>query len=141
MTHQNMMINDCLQRRSIGLGSRFAAKETLDALMHLGRDLDGRMWPEFALPSASSPLFEPSWFHETLTQYFTYQHILRLRDPALQHAFEAMSAKSAAPYRAWERLRNLPIEDARSWLMSVRRGVGAGSIPMQMVLEGMPKET
>lgn len=137
-------IGDCagemhLQPRHVG--SVTLIHETLHALMHLGRDLDGRMWPEFALPDPSSPLFEPSWFHETLTQYFTYQHILRLRDPALMHAFETMSAKSAAPYRAWERLRNLPIEDARNWLMSVRRGVGAGSIPMQLVLEGMRPET
>jgi len=140
----NGPIGDCaremhLQPRHVG--SVTLIHETLHALMHLGRDLDGRMWPEFALPDASSPLFEPSWFHETLTQYFTYQHILRLRDPALQHAFETMSAKSAAPYRAWERLRNLPIEDARNWLMSVRRGVGTGSIPMQMVMEGMRTES
>lgn len=137
-------ITRCAEKLSLQarhVGSVTLIHETLHALMHLGRDLDGRMWPEFALPRADSPLFEPSWFHETLTQYFTYQHILRLRDPALQHAFEAMSARSAAPYRAWERLRNLPIEDARNWLMSVRRGVGAGSIPMQMVLEGMRPET
>jgi hypothetical protein len=108
--------------------------ETLHALMHLGRDLDGRMWTEFALPDASSPLFEPSWFHETLTQYFTYQHILRLRDPALLHAFETMSDKSMPQYRAWERIRNLPIEDARSWLMSVRRG--APPLSLQMVIHG-----
>ncbi len=108
--------------------------ETIHALMHLGRDLDGRMWREFTLPDASSPLFEPSWFHETLTQYFTYQHILRLRDPALLHAFETMSAKSMPQYRAWERIRNLPIEDARNWLMSVRRGVPP--LSLQMVIHG-----
>jgi len=90
-----------------------------------------------ALPDASSPLFEPSWFHETLTQYFTYQHILKLRDPALLHAFEAMSAKQAPPYRAWQRLRDLPIEDARSWFMSVRRGVVAAPLSVQMLLGSM----
>ena len=108
--------------------------ETLHALMHLGRDLDGRMWTEFALPDPSSPLFEPSWFHETLTQYFTYQQILRLRDPALINAFETMSAKSMPQYRAWERIRSLPIEDARNWLMSVRRGVAP--LPLQLVIHG-----
>ena len=126
-----------LQGRHVG--SVTLIHETLHALMHLGRDLDGRMWPEFALPSASSPLFEPSRFHETLTQYFTYQHILRLRDPALQHAFEAMSAVQAPPYRAWERLRELPIEDARSWFMSVRRGVGTAPPSVQLLLDKSSK--
>ncbi len=129
---------DKLDLKPRHVGSVVLIHETLHALMHLGRDLDGRMWTEFALPDASSPLFEPSWFHETLTQYFTYQHILRLRDPALMHAFEAMSAKSAAPYRAWERLRDLPIEDARNWLMSVRRGVGAAPLSVQMLLHAPP---
>ena len=42
--------------------------------------LDGRMWPEFALPAADGPLFESSWFHETLTQYFTRRQLVRLRN-------------------------------------------------------------
>ena len=62
------------------------------------------------------------------------RNILRLRDPALLYAFETMSAKSAPQYRAWERIRNLPIEDARSWLMSVRRGVPP--LSLQMVIHG-----
>ncbi|MGH8604530.1 MAG: hypothetical protein ACREXR_17630, partial [Gammaproteobacteria bacterium] len=115
---------DKLALRARHVGSVTLIHETIHALAHLGRDLDGRMWTEFALPAANTPLFEPSWFHETLTQYFTYHQIVRLCDPALLHAFEAMSAKQVPAYRAWRRLRDLPIEDARSWFMSVRRGVG-----------------
>jgi MinD-like ATPase involved in chromosome partitioning or flagellar assembly len=130
---------DKLALRARHVSSVTLIHETIHALAHLGRDLDGRMWPEFALPAANSPLFEPSWFHEVLTQYFTYHHIVRLRDPALLHAFEAMSAKQAPAYRAWQRLRHLPIEDARSWFMSVRRGVGLAA-PSAPALVNAPQD-
>lgn len=129
-----------LSLRARHVGSVVLLHETLHALMHLARDLDGRAWPEFALPAANSPLFEPSWFHEALTQYFTYQQIVRLRDPAIKQAFEALSDKQAPPYRAWQRLRQLPIEDARSWFMSVRRGVGAASPVARMLFDAARDE-
>lgn len=132
---------DKLALRARHVGSVTLIHETIHALAHLGRDLDGRMWPEFALPAANSLLFEPSWVHEVLTQYFTYHHIIRLRDPALLHAFETMSAKQAPPYRAWKRLRNLPIEDARSWFMSVRRGVGSAAPSAQVLFNAMQDES
>lgn len=132
---------DKLALRARHVGSVTLIHETIHALTHLGRDLDGRMWSEFALPSVKNPLFEPSWFHETLTQYFTYHHIARLRDPALLHAFEVMSAKQAPAYRAWRRLRGLPIEDARSWFMSVRRGVGIAATSWQVLLNAIQDES
>ena len=114
-----------LQARYVG--SVTLIHETIHALAHLGRDLDGRMWPEFSLPLEHHSVFEPSWFHEVLTQYFTYHHIFQLQDPALLHAFEAMSAKQAPAYRAWRRIRGMPKEDARNWFMGVRRGLGGPS--------------
>jgi cellulose biosynthesis protein BcsQ len=132
---------DKLALRVRHVGSVTLIHETIHALAHLGRDLDMRMWPEFALPAADNPLFEPSWFHEVLTQYFTYQHILRLRDPALQNAFEVMSTKQGPAYRAWQRLRKLPIEDARSWFMSVRRGIGAATPLPQLLFDAMRDES
>ncbi|HSG40870.1 MAG TPA: M28 family peptidase, partial [Thermoanaerobaculia bacterium] len=93
--------------------------ETIHALTHLGRALDGRMWQDFSLPSARSLLFEPSWLHETLAQYFTPQQILRLRDLELLHAFETLSGRQAPAYRTWRRLSNLPAEEMRSWFMSI----------------------
>lgn len=128
---------DKLALRERHVGSVTLIHETIHALTHLGRDLDGRMWPEFALPPANSLLFEPSSFHETLTQYFTYHHIVRLRDSALLHAFEVMSAKQAPPYRAWRRFRDIPIEETRNWLMSVRRGVGGTALSSQVLLDAM----
>lgn len=138
------MIKQCADKlalRARHVGSVTLIHETIHALAHLGRDLDGRMWPEFALPAANSPLFEPSWFHEVLTQYFTYHHIVRLSDPVLLHAFEAMSAKQAPAYRAWRQLRHLPIEDARSWFMSVRRGVGLAAPSAQVLFNAMQDES
>ncbi len=128
---------DKLSLRARHVGSVTLIHETIHAITHLGRDLDRRMWTEFALPAANSPLFEPSSFHETLAQYFTYQQIARLADPSLMHAFETMSAKQAPAYRAWRHLRHLPIEDARSWLMSVRRGVGLATPPWQAPFNAM----
>jgi len=122
------------------VGSVTLIHETLHALTHLGRDLDGRMWAEFALPDATHPLFEPSLFHETLTQYFTYQHIIRLADSALLHAFETMSARQAPAYRAWRRLQNLPLEDARSWFLGVRRGVGLAQNAWQVMSGALQEE-
>ena len=114
---------DKLALRSRHVGSIVLIHETIHALAHIARDLDGRMWNEFALPRTNTPRFEPSWFHETLAQYFTYRQILKLNDSALMHAFEVLSSKQASPYRAWRRIKSLPLEDARNWFLSVRRGI------------------
>ena len=139
----NVAISQCASKLSLRarhVGSVTLIHETIHALMHLGRDLDGKMWPEFSLPVASNPLFEPSWFHEALTQYFTYQHIRRLRDSSLLLAFETMSAKQAPPYRVWRRFQDLPIEDARAWFMSVRRGTGSMMLQRGGLFNVMPDE-
>ena len=124
-----------LALRSRHVGSVTLIHETIHALTHLGRDLDGRMWPEFALPASDGPLFEPSRFHETLTQYFTYHHIVRLGDAALLHAFETMSNKQTPEYRTWQRIKGMPMEDARTWFMSVRRGVGMAALSAHLMFD------
>jgi hypothetical protein len=106
------------------LGSVTLLHETLHALMHLGRDLDGGFWAEFALPSADSILFEPSQLHEALAQYFTYKVIVSLQDKALLHAFERLSDHQHPSYRSWRRMKDVPLEQARQWLMGSRRGAG-----------------
>jgi hypothetical protein len=113
---------DDLALRARHVGSVTLISETLRGLTHLARDLDGRIWDGFPLTGSGSPASELEWSFETLIQYFTYQHILRLRDSALLHAFEEISAHQMPSYREWQRLRSLPLEDARARLMSIRRG-------------------
>ncbi|MEO8383029.1 MAG: ParA family protein [Acidobacteriota bacterium] len=131
---------DKLSLRPRHVGSVTLIHETIHALTHLGRDLDGRMWRDFHLPAADGPLFEPSPFHEALAQYFTHRHLVELRDAALLHAFEAMSARSTSVYRAWERLRHVAAEDVRSWFMSVRRGAGAAVPVLQVLVDAMRED-
>ncbi len=131
---------DRLALRPRHVGSVTLIHETIHALTHLGRDLDGRMWQDFSLPAADDPLFQPSRLHEALTQYFTHRHIVQLQDGALLHAFEVMSRRQSPAYRAWERLRHLPIEDVRGWFMSVRRGVGLAGQASQVLSDAMNVE-
>jgi hypothetical protein len=124
---------DQLALRARHVGSVTLIHQTLRELAHTGRDLDGCMWPEFDLPAEIAPIFE------TLIQYFTYRHLVRLRDSDLLHAFETMSDQQAPFQREWKRLRNLFLEDARSWLMSVRRG-GVSSREWQEWYDALPDE-
>lgn len=129
---------DKLALRPRHVGSVTLIHETIHALTHVGRDLDGRMWSDFHLPVADDPLFEPSPFHEAISQYFTHRHLLDLRDPALLHAFETMSARSTSVYRSWEQLRHVAAEDVRNWFMSIRRGVAAAPPPaVQVIVDAM----
>lgn len=131
---------DKLALRPRHVGSVTLIHETIHALTHLGRDLDGRMWRDFHLLDAGEPLFEPSLFHEALAQYFTHRHLVELRDAALLHTFEAMSARSTSVYRTWERLRHVAAEDVRSWFLSIRRGAGAAVPAFQVLVDAMRED-
>jgi hypothetical protein len=131
---------DKLALRPRHVGSVTLIHETIHALTHLGRDLDGYRWGDFHLPDADEPLFEPSPFHEALAQYFTHRHLVELRDAALLHAFESMSARSTSVYRTWERLRNVAAEDVRSWFMSIRRGAGSTAPALQVLVDAMRED-
>lgn len=96
--------------------------ETVHAICHLGRDLDGRAWPEFALPSSRDLGFRPSALHEELAQYFTYRLIKRVDDSALMHAFEQLTDHQPEEYQAWRDLRDVPVEQMRARLMRARTG-------------------
>jgi MinD-like ATPase involved in chromosome partitioning or flagellar assembly len=102
--------------RARHVGSVTLIHQTLRALAHVGRDLDGRRWPESELAAKSAFVFE------ALIQYFTQQHIVRLGDPELLRAWETMDDKQRPDRRTWEPIRDLPVEDARSLFMELRRG-------------------
>jgi hypothetical protein len=105
-----------LALRARHVGSVTLIHETLRALAHVGRDLDGRNWPESGLPFKSALLFE------ALIQYFTHRHIVRLRDPELLRTWETMTGKQTPDHRTWKPIRDLSAEDARSLFMGLRRG-------------------
>lgn len=96
--------------------------ETVHAICHLGRDLDGRSWPEFALPSSRDPAFRPSALHAGLGQYFTFRLIERLEDEALMDAFERLTEHQPPEYQAWRSMRDVPVEQMRARLMRARDG-------------------
>jgi hypothetical protein len=94
--------------------------ETVHAICHLGRDLDGRHWEAFALPSSRDPVFKPSELHEGIAQYFTLRMIERLGDTGMMNAFEALSNHQPPAYQAWRGMRSAPIEQIRKLLMLAR---------------------
>ena len=113
--------------RALGIDVRALANivflhETVHALCHLGRDLDGRAWAEFALPSSRNLAFRPSALHEGLAQYFSFRLIERLGDSAMMTAFERLSDHQPAEYQAWRKMRNVPVENVRKMLIRARAG-------------------
>ena len=97
--------------------------ETVHALCHLGRDLDGRAWDGFALPSSLDLAFRPSPLHECLAQYFTFRLIERLCDSGLMTTFERLSDHQPAEYNSWRKMRDVPVENVRKVLIAARAGI------------------
>jgi hypothetical protein len=123
VTLYRKLIDACA--RLLGIDRRALANvaflhETVHALTHLGRDLDGRRWEEFALPSSRDPSFRPSTLHETLAQFFTHRLIRRLGDPALLLAFERLSDHQPTEYQTWRKMVDVPIESVRKLLLRAR---------------------
>jgi hypothetical protein len=106
------------------LGTVVLIHETIHALSHVGRDLDGHMWNEFAQPPALDRLYAPSWLHETIAQYFTNRFLTELGDSKLLSTFQRLGEHLHPAYQAWRHIAHLPVEDVRAWWMGVRRGVG-----------------
>lgn len=97
--------------------------ETVHAVCHLGRDLDGRRWEEFSLPSSRDPTFRPSALHETLAQFFAHRLITRLGDSVLLEAFERLSEHQPPEYQTWQRMLDVPVERVRAILLRARAGL------------------
>lgn len=126
VTLYTKLIDAC--SRLLGIDRRSLANvvfmhETVHALCHLGRDLDGRRWEDFGLPSSRDPAFKPSTLHETLAQFFTHRLIVRLDDPALLTAFERLSDHQPPEYQTWRKMTDVPVESVRKILMRARAGL------------------
>ena len=112
----------CLDRRA--LANVVFLHETVHALCHLGRDLDGRRWEDFALPSSRDPAFRPSALRETLAQFFCHRLLgVRLDDAALLAAFERLSDHQPPEYQSWRKMLDVPTERVRQILLRARAGL------------------
>jgi MinD-like ATPase involved in chromosome partitioning or flagellar assembly len=105
-----------LALRARHVGSVTLIHQTLRALARVGRDLDGRMWPESELTAKAALVLE------ALIHYFTHQHLVRLRDPKLLRAWETLTDNRTPVRRTWKPILDLSAEDARSLFMEIRRG-------------------
>ncbi len=126
VTLYSKVIDGC--SRLLGIERRALANvvfihETVHALCHLGRDLDGRRWEEFALPSSRDPASRPSALHETIAQFFTHRLITRLGDAALLAAFERLSDHQPPEYQTWRKMTDVPAEAVRKLLIRARAGL------------------
>lgn len=114
--------------RALGVDSRSISTvvyvhETVHAFAHLGHDLDGNAWPDFALPQSRylSPDFRPSRLHEPLAQYFTFKLIEKLGDKKLLRAFDEVDKRSPAEYQAWHSFEHKTLEELRQVLVRARQ--------------------
>jgi len=96
--------------------------ETVHAICHLGLDLDGRRWDDFALPGSTFFDFRPSALHEGLAQYFTFRMLERLDDTGMWAAFERLTDVQPPEYQQWRGMREVPLERARTLLLEARAG-------------------
>lgn len=97
--------------------------ETVHALCHVGLDLDGCRWDEFALPMSTGLTFRPSALHEGLAQYFTFRMLERLADGPMMDAFERLTSVQPPEYEQWRRMRAVPAEVVRGVLIQARAGL------------------
>jgi hypothetical protein len=105
------------------------------ALAHQARDLDGQPGYGFAPAPLQPPYFRESPVHVDLAQCFAHRLIERLDDPNLMAAFEKLSQHQPEPYRQWEAMRKVPLEQLRVYLMRARASAAAIGLPHSADLE------
>jgi hypothetical protein len=101
------------------------------ALMHIGEDLDGRIWEGFSLGDPSPWTGGVPGPTLVLAQLFVRRFLERLADENLLNAFEVLSEKQPPAYRSWKKTAHVSLEAARAWLSAMRRGTG-GSAPIDL---------
>lgn len=108
---------------SLGRAPRHVGSVTLLHLsvlgmLHNGIDLDGQRWGGFSIDPMPPATV-------VLAQLFVHRFLLELDDEHLLDAFEALTDAQPPEYGAWRAMTHLSLEDARAWMMSLRRGTGA----------------
>jgi len=100
------------------------------ALAHQARDLDGEPGYGFVPAPLQPPYFRESPVHVSLAQCFAHRLIERLEDPNLMAAFEKLSQHQPEPYRRWDAMRKVPLEQLRVYLMRARAAAAAIGLPL-----------
>jgi hypothetical protein len=98
-------------------------------LAHQARDLDNQPGYGFAPSLPSSPFHRESPTHICLAQCFSHRLIVRLEDPNLMAAFEKLSQHQPEPYRQWNTMREIPLEQLRTLLLRARASASAIGLP------------
>jgi hypothetical protein len=89
------------------------------AIVHLGRDADGRNFNTGAYKMVDGGV-DPSPLHETLAQLICYHCVLSDKD--LLQCFERLNKHQPWQYKLWERFKTLPLERLRNILVGMRQG-------------------
>gem|GEM_PF-4914618 len=87
--------------------------ETAHAVIHLGRDADGKEFPPDQYKQIDIKL------EETIVQLLCY---FCMEEADLANDFEKLCEFLAPEYRLWEKFRNIQPEDLRLYLIRIRRG-------------------
>jgi hypothetical protein len=98
-------------------------------LAHQARDLDDQPGYGFAPAPLEPPLFRESPVRVGIAQCFAHRLIEHLDDLNLMAAFEKLSQHQPEPYRQWEAMRKVPLEQLRVYLMRARAAPAAIGLP------------
>lgn len=93
--------------------------EAAHAIVHLGRDAEGRNFNTGAFNMVDGGA-DPSPLHETLAQLLCY-HSLR-NDPELLECFEKLNKRQPRAYTLWKNFEGLSLERVRNILVGMREG-------------------
>lgn len=94
--------------------------ETVHAFSHIGRDLNGRMWENFALPLSDSPEAQLSIPHESIAQFYTFKLLESVTDKRLVDAFLILEKSSNPVYRVWRKTEHYSLEAMHQVLVRYR---------------------
>ena len=115
-------IHDCAKRLNVSveaLSRVVEFHESAHAIIHLGRDSEGRNFNTTAFKMVDGGV-DPSPLHETLAQLLTYHCIKDI--PELIECFEKLTKFQPSAYRKWENFTHIPLERIRNILVGIRQG-------------------
>jgi hypothetical protein len=115
-------IHDCAKRLRVSVEALRRVvefHESAHAVVHLGRDAEGRNFNTGAFKMVDGGV-DPSPLHETLAQLLTYHCIKDI--PELLKCFEKLNQHQPSAYRKWENFTHVPLERIRNILVGIRQG-------------------